>query len=77
MIIDLILDRRAGDPYNPREAYRYIQEEESIFFDDFPISRAMDGGEEEDVKEALCNYVDSQGYPHEICDYINSVNWLE
>lgn len=76
MIIDLILDRRAGDAYNAREAYAYIQEEESVFFEDFPISRAMDGGTEQDVKKALCSYVRAAGYNPEICDYINSVNWL-
>jgi hypothetical protein len=42
----------------------------------FKIARAMDMGEEEDIKRELRNYIIEQGYNPEICDYINSVNWL-
>lgn len=40
------------------------------------ITRAMDFGEEADVKRALCDYIDRQEYNPNIKDYINSVNWL-
>lgn len=40
------------------------------------ITRAMDYGEEADVKAALCAYIDEQDYNPAIKDYINSVNWL-
>lgn len=40
------------------------------------ISRAMDSGTEQDVKDALCAYITNCNYNPEICDYINSRNWL-
>lgn len=42
----------------------------------YPIVRAMDYGEEADVKAALCDYVLGNGYPDDIAGYVNSVNWL-
>lgn len=41
-----------------------------------PITRAMDEQPEQVVKFELCRYVIENGYNPEICDYINSVNWL-
>ena len=76
MIIDLILDRKDGHEYNAREFYYEVLEYESTFNFNRGISRAMDGGTEQDVKKALCDYVISQRYNTEICTYINSVNWL-
>ena len=76
MIIDLILDRKNGHEYNAREFYYEVLEYESTFNLNREISRAMDGGTEQDVKKALCDYVISQRYNTEICAYINSVNWL-
>lgn len=77
MIIDLILDRRDGCEYSPREFYNEIMEYGRFFGEmAFKIARAMDMGEEDDVKRELCNYVIEQNYNPEICDYINSVNWL-
>ena len=79
MIIDKILDRKDGTPYNAREFYNAMMEYEGFFkFDPpFAISRAMDSGTEADVKAALCHYIISQEYNPEICDYINSVIWVE
>lgn len=76
MIIDLILDRKGGQEYNAREFYYDVMEYESTFNFNREISRAMDGGTEQDVKKALCDYVINQHYNSEICYYINSVNWL-
>ena len=77
MIIDLILDRKDGFRYSPREFYDDVMEYGKIFGEmAFKIARAMDMGEEDDVKRKLCNYIIEQGYNLEICDYINSVNWL-
>lgn len=81
MVIDLILDRKAGEfKYNAKKAYDYIRTEEECF--DFiengiNISGAMDHGTEEDVKKQLCNYILKNDYNPEICEYINSVNWLD
>jgi len=41
------------------------------------IASAMDGGEEEDVKKALCEYVVRNEYNPEICEYVNGVSWLD
>lgn len=40
------------------------------------ITRAMDYGTEEDVKNALCQYIKNNEYNPKICDYINSRTWL-
>lgn len=74
MLIDLILDRRAGDEYSAREMYYYLMDDVFDFYRD--IAKVMDEGTEEDVKKALCDYVMSEGYNPDICNYINSVNWL-
>lgn len=77
MIIDLILDRKDGDVYSPREFYEEVQEYGDVFYGiAWNIARAMDGGTEEDVKRELCRYVIEHGYNPQICEYINSVNWL-
>lgn len=79
MIIDLILDRKMSseDDYDPNIFYLKIMEYTDIFPDlSNPISRAMDEGEEEDVKRELCDYIDKCGYNPEIKDYIKSVRWL-
>jgi len=75
--IDLILDRIDSDAYSPREFYKEVQEYGGVFGSiAWDIARAMDVGAEEDVKRELCRYVLEQGYNPQICEYINSVNWL-
>lgn len=71
MVVDCILDRKDGSPYNPREFYQ-----DMLAYEADDISRAMDEGTEEDVKKALCDYIKFNNYNPAICDYINSVNWL-
>lgn len=78
MIIDEILERKEGMPYNSKEFYDYVSYWAETDNDvGTGIARALDGGTEEDVKRELCKYIKEQGYNPEICDYINSVNWLE
>lgn len=82
MIIDEILDRydaeKRGEPdYDPRDFYLYLLETRSVFgkmADD--ISRAMDYGEEDDVRQALADYVIKNEYNPLIVNYINSRDWL-
>lgn len=77
MIIDLILDRKDGCPYSPKDFYKEVQEYGEIFGNvAWNITRAMDEGTEQDIKKELCRYITEQGYNPNICDYINSVNWL-
>lgn len=83
MIIDLILDRkdfgtiftdRQGSvKYNANDFYRAVFDYGEIGFD---ITRALDYGTEQDVKKALCDYIDKGQYNPNIKDYINSVKWL-
>ena len=74
MIIDLILDRREGTPYDPKTFYNSCMDYGSIADE---ITRAMDAGTEENIKAALCAYIDEQEYNPEIKNYIHSVKWLE
>lgn len=74
MIIDLILDRKDGQEYNPREFYFEVLDYGGIFAE--RITRAMDCGTEKDIKNQLCRYIIQCLYNEDICDYINSVNWL-
>lgn len=76
MIIDMILDRRDTEEYNPREFYHDVMRYESVFGLDRDISLAMDYGEEADVRRALCDYIIRNEYNPQICEYINSRNWL-
>ena len=41
------------------------------------IIDAMDGGTEEDVKKELCYYIIGNEYNKNICDYIQSKEWLK
>lgn len=77
MIIDLILDRKDGTPYVPKQFYNAVMKYESVLTIGRGISRAMDSGSEEDIRRELSDYVIGNGYNPEITDYINSVKWSE
>lgn len=76
MIIDLILDRKDGSLYDVNKAYKYIKEETELFGLDNDIVEAFEKVDNTLIQQALCKYIDNQGYNSEIKDYINSVNWL-
>lgn len=77
MIIDLILDKKDGLNYDPKEFYNDVLIYENTFNFEPKISLALDYGENSDVQKALCEYIEDNDYNPEIKDYINSVNWLE
>lgn len=79
MIIDLILDRKDGYAYDPKEFYDEVTEYASDFDANYmrDIARALDSGTNKDIQKALCKYIDIESYNPKIKDYINSVNWLE
>lgn len=83
MIIDLILDRKDNedafgeDLYSSLDFYYEIRDYEEIFGMNGDISKAMDYGTENDVKKALCDYIDKNDYNPEIKEYINSKSWIE
>lgn len=73
MIIDLVLNRKDGKAYNPKEFYNEVNQYGSIGFD---ITGAMDSGTEEQVKRSLARYIVNENYNLDIIAYINSQNWL-
>lgn len=78
MVIDLILDRKEGAAYSPKDFYGDCMQYSSTFNGIADaITRAMDEGTEEDVKKAICDYIRANGYNEKICDFVNSVQWLE
>lgn len=56
MIVDRILDRKDGEPYNASDFYNYCLKEMKVFgccYTGGGITRAMDSGINADVQEAL------------------------
>ena len=82
MIIDEILDRKdyeeeGYDIYNAHDFYLYCMGESTCFKGIADkITYAMDYLEEEDVQNAICDYIIEQGYNPNICEYVRSVKWL-
>ena len=76
MIIDLILDRRDGADFDPAVFADEIRDYAEVFDFAGAILQALAGGVEQRVKFELCSYVFAGGYSPEICDFINSVDWL-
>jgi hypothetical protein len=72
MVIDLILDRKDGKPYNAKEFYNQV-----TLYRDYVIAEALDNGENKDVQKALCDYIEHNGYNPKIKDYIKSINWID
>lgn len=77
MIVDLILDRKDGAEYDAKSFYDDVMEYEAIFELNRSISRALDSGTNKDVQRALCEYIEDNGYNHEIKDFINKVTWVD
>lgn len=81
MIIDVILDRRTYEcedqdfGWYDEEQLREIYDSAVYFHLDY-LARAIDGGTEKDVKNALCRYIDENGYRPSIKQYVCSVNWI-
>lgn len=73
MIIDLILDRKDGKEYSPREFYNGVMGYGVV---GHSIAGALDDGEEIDVKRELSRYILDNDYNPDIINYIQSVNWL-
>ena len=78
MIVDLILDRKDGYPYDAHEFYNEIRDYErlGVGVPDERISIAMDYGDNQDVQRTLCEYVYMNGYSDSIQNYIRSQQWI-
>ena len=79
MIIDSILDRRADnkDGFDKWtvDDLRYVYDEAMSFKFDY-LASAIDGGTNKDIQEALCRYIDENGYRPSIKRYVRSVEWI-
>ena len=79
MIIDLILDRKDFikidkiDNYDPKTFYYNVMGYGEV---GYGIARAMDLGDEKNVKDELYNYLVDQDYNLNIKAFIDSVTWL-
>lgn len=73
MIIDAILGRKDNLHYDAKTFYNTC-----LMYGDTGanITRAMDGGIEADVKDALKQYIQDNEYNPLLIDYIDRVNWL-
>ncbi len=73
MIIDLILNRKDGENYNPKKFYNDV-----INYGEqgHEIAEMLDNGQNKDIKQALKNYILKNDYNTNIIKYINSQNWL-
>jgi hypothetical protein len=78
MIIDLILDRKDGRHYSAHDFYLEVRKYECLGVGTHgeDISLAMDYGDNKDVQRVLCQYVQRNGYPANIEDYIRSQVWV-
>ena len=77
MIIDIILDRKDGAiDYAPETHLKAIYDyaTDAGMSD---IARALDSGNEADVRAALMCYIATCGYPLELLDYIASERWTD
>lgn len=75
MVIDVILDRQGGSPYDSKSFCAYCIAYDSELT--LNIADAMDEGEEEDVKKAIHKYLKEADYDFpEFHEYVDSVNWL-
>ena len=77
MIIDLILDRKETGVYDPHDFYRGVMTYRNVtpHLAD-TIASAMDSGTNEDVQDALCEYIDCNGYAESVKKYILSKDWI-
>lgn len=83
MIIDLILDRKGGVPYEPKKFYDSVMGYYETLGTGEGIADAMDDGEEADVRREIRRYLLEHGYAKpgnehtmELFRWINSVNWI-
>jgi len=73
IIIDLILNRKDGEKYNPKTFYNNVMQYGEIGYN---ITEAMDSGDEKDVKIALCEYIVKNGYNKNINYFIINNDWI-
>lgn len=79
MVIDLILDRKDGIQYDARKFYWDCMEYNNVFHMGTiaAITAAMDYGTNEDVQRAINTYILRNEYNPDICNWVNTQDWLQ
>lgn len=77
MIIDAILDRRGGVPYNVDSFIQYCSEEIKMFEMNYKFPTAIIEGDNKFAREELCRYINEQDYNPDIKKYINAMDWCD
>ena len=77
MIIDCILDAVDFGDYDPKEFYDYLTEYYSKSVQSKAIARALDSGTNEEIQDAICQYIDANGFNADIKIKVKSFNWLK
>lgn len=76
MIIDLILDRKDGQPYEAQKFYSDVLKLSQNGTTGDEIIEAIESGNEREVKKALVMYLLENEYNDSICGYVINQNWL-
>jgi hypothetical protein len=77
MIIDCILDAVDFDEYSAKEFYDYLTGYYSRSNESDAIANALDSGTNEDIQEAICQYIDANGFNSDIKIKVKSFDWLK
>ena len=80
MIVDAILNRRDALRSGEKDRWtsadvRYLLDEAGIFGFDY-IAEAIASGDEDAVREALCQYIDEQEYDSKLKRFVQIKSWL-
>lgn len=81
MVIDMIMERKDGEPFDPEEFREYLREDERVWRDGYFTDSILDEPDPEErerlMKEALCRYIREEQYNEDIIPYIMSVGWTD
>ena len=76
MLVDLILDRQEGVPYNLKEFRKHVKDYCRTFDSYKSVYNALLSSSEDEVKDELCKYIDEEWYGNPLIkNYIRSVSW--
>ena len=73
-IVDLILDRRDGKAYTASTAHKIVKE--TLRRDYIGIYTAFAIGDNYDAQDALCEYINKEGFNPDLKFYIRRMDWI-
>lgn len=75
MLVDMILERQEGEPYNLKEFRKEVKDYCNTF-DYTDVYNALRYSSDEKIKYELCKYIDDEWYGNPLIkNYICSVSW--